>query len=92
MNRSVLHPLSIERVRELSRPSPILAIGSIALTWSLVALAIGLAETLRHPVVYLFAIMWIGNQQHSLLIQMHDGAHLRISKNRAINSKSAARG
>lgn len=77
--------LPARTVRALSRPRPVLAFASVVVTWAMIALAIVASERWFHPLLYVVTVMWIGNQQHSLLIQMHDGAHHRIAKNRLVN-------
>lgn len=83
--QTLSQPLSVARVRELSQMSTARALVATALTWGLILLTIWGAERVNHPVVYVIAVMFIANQQHSLLIQMHDAAHKRLSKNRIVN-------
>jgi fatty acid desaturase len=85
MERSFANPLPIEIVRELSRPKAWVAVGTTILTWSLIVSAAWLCEAHFNPLLYVVVVMWIGNQQHSLLIQMHDGSHHRLAKNRYLN-------
>jgi fatty acid desaturase len=85
MSQSVAQPLPMQRLRELSRPNLALSLAATVVTWSSIIGAIWLCERVFHPVLYVIAVMYIANRQHSLLIQMHDGAHSRISDNRRVN-------
>jgi fatty acid desaturase len=85
MASTVAHPLPSARVRELSRASTARALVRTALDWALIVLAIAISERVRHPAIYVLAVMLVGSLQHSIHIQMHDAAHGRLSKSRLVN-------
>lgn len=85
MASSLRHPLTSERVRELSRPNVLRAILRTALDWALIVLAISISERVRNPALTVLTIMLVGSLQHSILIQMHDAAHGRLAKSRLWN-------
>ena len=78
---NLANPLSREKLNELYKQDTLKGVGYILLDVVLIAGAIMLTEEYFHPLLYILAIMFIGNRQHSLLIQMHDAAHKNVSKN-----------
>lgn len=78
-------PLSPEVVRELSTLSPALAAGHVALEWAGIAGAVWLAETFRHPLLYVLTVLWIGGRQHALAVLAHEGAHYRLAGKGRLN-------
>lgn len=77
--------LSKEELRELSALSPLRSLCHIVAEWILILGAVYLCQRYWNPVVYLFAIAFIGARQHALLILMHDGVHYRLFRNRRLN-------
>ena len=72
-------------IRELSVLRPSKAIAAIVVEWLGIAAAIAVCELLWHPVIYLFAIVWIGARQHALTVLGHDAAHFRLLPSRRWN-------
>src|SRR5258708_16324845 len=77
--------LTKEELRELSSVKPWLACAHIAAEWALIAATIYLCQRFWHPMLYVFAVAFIGSRQHALLALMHDGVHYRLLKNRLLN-------
>ena len=82
---SVPDRLPAEIIRDLSVLRPGKAISAIIVEWLGIAAAIILCEALWHPVVYLFAVVWIGARQHALTVLGHDAAHFRLLPGRRWN-------
>ena len=70
--------LTKEELRELSTVKPWLACAHIAAEWALIAATIYLCQRFWHPMLYVFAVAFIGSRQHALLVLMHDGVHYRL--------------
>ena len=51
----------------------------------LIAATIYLCQRFWHPMLYVFAVAFIGSRQHALLVLMHDGVHYRLLRNRRLN-------
>jgi fatty acid desaturase len=77
--------LAPERLAVLSRTSWLITIAHIALEWGGIVVAIVLCERFWHPLAYVAAVVWIGARQHALVVFMHDGAHVRLCRNRRWN-------
>jgi fatty acid desaturase len=82
---SVPDRLPAEIIRELSILRPRKAIEAILVEWLSIAGAIALCEALWHPIVYVFAVVWIGARQHALTVLGHDAAHFRLLPGRQWN-------
>ena len=57
----------------------------VAAEWALIAATIYLCQRFWHPMLYVFAVAFIGSRQHALLVLMHDGVHYRLLRNRRLN-------
>src|SRR5437870_199408 len=77
--------LPAEIIRELSVLRPGTAIKAILVEWLGIAAAIVLCQAMWHPVVYAFAVVWIGARQHALTVLGHDAAHFRLLPGRRWN-------
>jgi fatty acid desaturase len=84
---SVPDRLPTEVIRELSVLRRGKAIAAILVEWISIAAAIALCEALRHPVLYIFAVAWIGARQHALTVLGHDAAHFRLFSTRLWNER-----
>ena len=82
---SVPDRLPGEIIRDLSVLRPGKAISAIIVEWLGIAAAVALCEAIWHPVVYLFAVVWIGARQHALTVLGHDAAHFRLLPGREWN-------
>ncbi|MBX7098309.1 MAG: fatty acid desaturase family protein [Myxococcaceae bacterium] len=83
MNPSTV--VSMERIRALSKPSAPRAIFWALAAWvTIVALAV-LDSRFGNPLTTVLVVLLIANQQHALLIQMHDASHWRLSQHRWLN-------
>lgn len=70
--------LPTAELRRLSVLEPARALRAVALEWLGIAAAVALASWLRHPLVYLPAIVFIGARQHALSVIGHDASHYRF--------------
>ncbi|HYL58588.1 MAG TPA: fatty acid desaturase family protein [Candidatus Acidoferrales bacterium] len=77
--------LDQDELRRLSRVNPILGWMHVIGEWSLIVATIYLCQRFWNPVLYIFAVAFIGARQHALLILMHDGVHYRLFRNRPLN-------
>jgi fatty acid desaturase len=77
--------LSREELRELSTVDPFLAALHVGVEWGLIAATICICQRFWHPLLYVFAVAFIGSRQHALLVLMHDGVHYRLLRNRRLN-------
>jgi fatty acid desaturase len=77
--------LTKEELTELSTVKPLLACIHVAAEWALIAATIYLCQRFWHPMLYVFAVAFIGSRQHALLVLMHDGVHYRLLRNRRLN-------
>jgi fatty acid desaturase len=77
--------LTKEELTELSTVKPLLACIHVATEWALIAATIYLCQRFWHPMLYVFAVAFIGSRQHALLVLMHDGVHYRLLRNRRLN-------
>ena len=77
--------LTTKELRHLSRISTPLTCLHIGAEWSVILSTIYICEKLWNPLLYLFAIAFLGARQHALLILMHDGVHYRLFRNRRLN-------
>ena len=77
--------LTKEELTRLSAVNPWIAGFHIGLEWALIAATIFLCLRYWHPMLYLFAVAFIGSRQHALLVLMHDGVHYRLLRNRRLN-------
>ncbi len=72
-------------VRRLSQVSNLRGALAIAREWALVTTLIAVALVSRDPLVWVGAGALIATRQHALLILMHDAAHGRLMRGRALN-------
>jgi len=77
--------LTKEELTELSTVKPWLACIHVGAEWALIAATIYLCQRFWHPMLYVFAVAFIGSRQHALLVLMHDGVHYRLLRNRWLN-------
>jgi fatty acid desaturase len=77
--------LTKEELTELSTVKPWLACMHVGAEWALIAATIYLCQRFWHPMLYVFAVAFIGSRQHALLVLMHDGVHYRLLRNRRLN-------
>jgi fatty acid desaturase len=77
--------LTKEELTELSTVKPLRACLHVAGEWALIAATIYLCQRFWHPMLYVFAVAFIGSRQHALLVLMHDGVHYRLLRNRRLN-------
>jgi fatty acid desaturase len=77
--------LTKEELTRLSVVNPWIASLHIGLEWGLIAATIFLCQHYWHPMLYVFAVAFIGSRQHALLVLMHDGVHYRLLRNRRLN-------
>ena len=77
--------LTREELTRLSTVSSWRAWYHIGFEWGLIAATIFLCERYWHPMLYVFAVAFIGSRQHALLVLMHDGVHYRLFRNRPLN-------
>src|SRR5260370_32821598 len=77
--------LTKEELTELSTVKPWLACMHVGAEWVLIAATIYLCQRFWHPMLYVFAVAFIGSRQHALLVLMHDGVHYRLLRNRRLN-------
>ena len=77
--------LTKEELKELSSVNSTLACLHVAAEWGLVAATIYLCQRFWHPMLYVFAVAFIGSRQHALVVLMHDGVHYRLLRNRWLN-------
>lgn len=73
-------------LREYSRVSGWATALCLGREGALLVAAAALCERFRHPLVYVVAAMFIGARQYGIAtIALHDGAHFRLCRNRALN-------
>ena len=72
-------------VRRLSQVSNLRSVLAIVREWSLIAASIAVAVLSKDPLIWVGAGVLIGTRQHALLILMHDAAHGRLLRGRALN-------
>ena len=77
--------LTKEELKELSSVNSTLACLHVAAEWGLVVATIYLCQRFWHPMLYVFAVAFIGSRQHALVVLMHDGVHYRLLRNRWLN-------
>jgi fatty acid desaturase len=77
--------LPAQVIRQLSVLEPRKVAMAIAAEWASILAAIGLSVTVRHPLVYAAAVVWIGARQHALTVLGHDAAHYRLLPDRRWN-------
>lgn len=72
-------------VKPLAKSAGIRPLLEVALTWGVIALAIG--AYLRYPTPWIFAgaFVLVASRQYALLILMHDAFHSLIHSNRLVN-------
>ena len=70
--------LTVEEVRNFSKPSTIHTMKALAFDWGGIAALLALAIYFPNPAVYFFCFIFIARQQLALAILMHDGAHGRL--------------
>jgi fatty acid desaturase len=77
--------LTKEQLTELSTVKPLIACFHVAGEWALIAATIYLCQRFWHPMLYVFAVVFIASRQHALLVLMHEGVHYRLLRNRRLN-------
>jgi fatty acid desaturase len=77
--------LTKEQLTELSAIKPWIACFHVAGEWALIAATIYLCQRFWHPMLYVFAVVFIASRQHALLVLMHEGVHYRLLRNRRLN-------
>ena len=77
--------LTHDELRRLSQVNPLLGGLHVIGEWSLIIATIYLCQRFWNPLLYIFAVAFIGARQHALLILMHDGVHYRLFRNRKLN-------
>jgi fatty acid desaturase len=77
--------LTKEQLTELSAVKSWLACFHVAGEWALIAATIYLCQRFWHPMLYVFAVVFIASRQHALLVLMHEGVHYRLLRNRRLN-------
>jgi len=77
--------LTKEELSELSTVNPLVACIHVGAEWGLIVATIILCQRFWHPMLYVFAVAFIGARQHALLVLMHDGVHYRLLRNRRLN-------
>jgi fatty acid desaturase len=77
--------LTKDELLDFSRISGVRATCHIVGEWSMILIAICLADRFWHPLLYVGVIAFIGARQHALMILMHDGVHRRLYPNRSFN-------
>lgn len=76
-------------LRQLSQVSDARSVLAIGGDWLAIIGAGLLCWYLWHPVLYVVTVLFIGARQHDLLVLMHDAAHYRLFRNRAVNDWAA---
>ncbi|MGA7872832.1 MAG: fatty acid desaturase family protein [Candidatus Binatus sp.] len=77
--------LTRKELRELSTVNSWLGCLHVGAEWGLIVATIWLCQRFWHPMLYVFAVAFIGARQHALLVLMHDGVHYRLLRNRRLN-------
>jgi fatty acid desaturase len=77
--------LTRDELRNLSIVNPVLTCLHVGVEWGLIVATIYLCQRFWHPLLYVFAVAFIGSRQHALLVLMHDGVHYRLLRNRRLN-------
>src|SRR5271156_7207068 len=77
--------LTKEELTDLSTVRPLIACVHVAAEWALIAATIYLCHRFWHPMLYVFAVVFIASRQHALLVLMHEGVHYRLLPNRRLN-------
>jgi fatty acid desaturase len=72
-------------LKALSKIKPWRGLLQVSLEWLGVAAAITLCQTYWNPVLYIFAVIWIGARQNGLAVMMHEAVHYRLLRNRKWN-------
>lgn len=84
-------PIDAETVRRLSILRTWPPVAAITLEWTLIAAGIAASMALWNwnhiagAFGYVAAVIWIGSRQHALAILMHEAAHYRLFRKRAVN-------
>ncbi len=79
--------LPIDQLRELSRVNQTASIFYILWEYVMIAAVIYLCVEFRNPLLYVFAVIWIGSRQHALGVIGHDGIHYLLFKNKKLNDR-----
>ena len=77
--------LPVERVRRLSRLSPLGSVAALAWTFGLIAATAAPALIWWHPLTVVPAVIVMGGLQQSLFVLAHDAAHYRLFNARWLN-------
>ena len=75
--RTVPERLPAARIKELSQLKPRIAVLWTLGEWAAIGAAITLCTYFWNPLLYVFAVVFIGARQHTLLILGHDASHYR---------------
>jgi fatty acid desaturase len=75
----------IETLRALSRIRGGRVAVAIAVNWVLLAGLVALALAVRHPALWVVAVLAIGNRQYALLLLVHECSHYLFRRSRAAN-------
>lgn len=76
---------SNEEIRELTARSDLRGAWAIATTWMVIAACFAAVAYLRHPAVWLLAIVIVGGRQLALAILMHEASHRTLFATRWFN-------
>ena len=72
-------------IKALSRIKPWRGLLQIILEWVGVAAAVILCQRFWNPLLYIFAVIWIGARQNGLAAMMHEAVHYRVLPNHKWN-------
>ena len=72
-------------LKRLSAVSNWRGLSAVGVEWSLIAAGILAVVYWNNLFLYPFLVLWIGARQHALVVLMHDGAHRRLHKSKALN-------
>ena len=73
------------RIKALSQLQPWRTVMAIVLDWTVIAAAIAISELTQSWLVWLVAVPVIAGRMHALAVLMHDFAHYRFMKNKAVS-------
>ena len=80
--RTVPERLPAARIKDLSRLNPGIAVLWTFMQWASIGAAIALCLNLWSPILYVFAVIFIGARQHALMVLGHDASHYRTLRTR----------
>ena len=82
---SLMTYISREELSQFTRVHGGLGALGLLWVWGGIAAGMGLVYLSSNPLVWLLAVVWIGNRQFALAIMMHEGAHFLLARDRGIN-------